>query len=52
MGGAESLMDILTYMVGAISLLAVVLMAILIFQIYDEDHPLNKDRPDENVKVD
>lgn len=46
------MMDILTYMVGAISLLAVVLMAILIFQIYDQDHPLNQDRPDENVKID
>lgn len=46
------MMDILTYMVGAISLLAVVLMAILIYQIYDQDHPLNQDRPEENVKID
>ena len=46
------MMDILTYMVGAISVIAVVLMAILIFQIYDEDHPLNKDRPEENTKID
>ena len=46
------MMDILTYMVGAISLLAVVLMAILIVQIYDQDHPLNQDRPEENVKID
>lgn len=50
--GEELLMEILTYMVGIISVIAVVLMAILIFQIYDEDHPLNKDRPDENVKID
>lgn len=46
------MMDILTYMVGAISLLAIVLMGILIFQIYDQDHPLNQDRPEENVKID
>lgn len=45
------LMDVLTYMVGAISLLAFVLMGILIFQIYDEDHPLNQDRPEENTKI-
>lgn len=50
--GEESLMEILTYMVGIISVIAVALMGILIFQIYDEDHPLNKDRPDENVKID
>jgi len=49
--GEELMMDILTYMVGAISLLAIVLMSILIFQIYDEDHPLNQDRPEENTKI-
>ena len=50
--GEELLMQILTYMVGVISLIAVALMAILIFQIYDEDHPYNQDRPEENVKID
>jgi len=49
--GEDLMMDILTYMVGAISLVAVVLMGILIFQIYDEDHPLNQDRPEENTKI-
>ena len=46
------MMDILTYMVGGVAALAVILMAILIFQIYDENHPLNKDRPDENTRID
>ena len=46
------MIEFLTYMVGAVTALAVILMAILVFQIYDEDHPLNKDRPDENVRVD
>ncbi len=50
--GEELLMELLTYMVGIISLIAVVLMAILIFQIYDQDHPLNQDRPEENTKID
>jgi len=50
--GEDLLMEILTYMVGIISLIAVVLMAILIFQIYDEDHPYNKDRPEENTRID
>ena len=40
------MIDVLTYMVGGVSLLAIVLMAILVFQIYDEDHPLNQDRKD------
>lgn len=46
------MLDILTYMVGGVAVLAVVLMAILVFQIYDEDHPLNKDRPEENTRID
>jgi len=46
------MLNILTYMVGGVTTLAVILMAILIFQIYDEDHPLNKDRPDENTRID
>jgi len=45
------MMDVLTYMVVAISVVAVVLMGILIFQIYDADHPLNQDRPEENTKI-
>ena len=45
------MMDILTYMVGGVATLAIVLMAILVFQIYDEDHPLNKDRPEENTRI-
>lgn len=46
------MMEILTYMVGGVTALAVILMAILVFQIYDEDHPLNKNRPDENTRID
>lgn len=46
------MLDILTYMVGGVTVLAVVLMAILVFQIYDEDHPLNQDRPEENTRID
>jgi hypothetical protein len=49
--GESMLMDVLTYMVGAISLLAFGLMGLLIFQIYDEDHPWNQDRPEENTKI-
>jgi len=45
------MLDILTYMVGGVTTLAVILMAILVFQIYDEDHPLNQDRPDENTTI-
>ena len=40
------MMDVLTYMVGGISIIALVLMTILVFQIYNEDHPLNQDRKD------
>ena len=40
-------LDVLTYLVGGVSLLAIVLLTILVFQIYNEDHPLNKDRPDQ-----
>ena len=46
------MLDILTYMVGGVTALAVILMGILVFQIYDEDHPLNQDRPDENTRID
>jgi len=38
------MLDVLTYLVGGVSALAVVLLTILIFQIYNEDHPLNQDR--------
>lgn len=48
----DTLLNILTYMVGGVTALAVILMTILVFQIYDEDHPLNKDRPDEQVRID
>ncbi len=37
---------VLNYMVGGISILALVLLVLLIVQIYNEDHPLNQDRKD------
>ena len=40
------MLNILTYMVGGVSAIALILMAILVFQIYNEDHPLNQDRQD------
>lgn len=40
------MLDILTYMVGGVTAIAVVLMGILVYQIYNEDHPLNQDRKD------
>ena len=40
------MLDILTYMVGGVSAIAIVLMTILVVQIYNEDHPLNQDRKD------
>lgn len=46
------MLSLLTYMVGGVATLAVILISILVFQIYDEDHPLNQDRPDENTRVD
>jgi hypothetical protein len=49
--GEELMVEVLTYMVGGIAVIAVGLMALLIFQIYDADHPLNKDRPEENTKI-
>jgi hypothetical protein len=48
----ETMLNLLTYMVGGVTALAVVLMTILVFQIYDEDHPLNQDRPDEQTRID
>jgi hypothetical protein len=42
------MLDILTYMVGGVTAIALVLMAILVFQIYNEDHPLNQDRKDQD----
>lgn len=38
------MLEFLTYLVGGVSILAIVLLTILVFQIYNEDHPLNKDR--------
>lgn len=38
-------------MVGGVTVAAIVLMSILIFQIYDEDHPLNQDRADEQTRI-
>jgi hypothetical protein len=35
-------------MVGGVSAIAIVLMAILVYQIYNEDHPLNHDRKDQD----
>jgi len=48
----NTMLSLLTYMVGGVATLAVILISILVFQIYDEDHPLNQDRPDENTRVD
>jgi len=42
------MLDILTYMVGGVSAIAVILMGILVIQIYNEDHPLNQDRKDQD----
>ena len=44
--GGGSMLDVLTYMVGGVSTLALVLLVVLIVQIYNEDHPLNQDRKD------
>ncbi len=41
------MLDILTYMVGGVSAIAIVLMGILVVQIYNEDHPLNQNRKDQ-----
>ena len=40
------MLDVLTYMVGGVSTLAIVLLVLLVVQIYNEDHPLNQDRKD------
>ncbi|MDH5326620.1 MAG: hypothetical protein OEZ68_11130 [Gammaproteobacteria bacterium] len=40
------MLDVLTWMVTAVSVVAVVLMGILVVQIYNEDHPLNQNRKD------
>jgi hypothetical protein len=42
------MLDILTYMVGAVSAIAIILMGILVVQIYNEDHPLNQNRKDQD----
>jgi hypothetical protein len=42
------MLDILTYMVGGVSAIAVILMGILLIQIYNEDHPLNQNRKDQD----
>lgn len=42
------MLDILTYMVGGVSAIAIILMGILVYQIYNEDHPLNQDRKDQD----
>ena len=47
-----TMLNLLTYMVGGVAAVAVALMAILVFQIYDENHPLNQDRPDEQTRID
>ena len=41
------MLDILTYMVGGVSAIAIILMGVLLIQIYNEDHPLNQDRKDQ-----
>jgi len=40
------MLDVLTYMVGGVSTLAIILLVLLVVQIYNEDHPLNQDRKD------
>jgi hypothetical protein len=35
-------------MVGGVSAIAIILMGILVYQIYNEDHPLNQDRKDKD----
>lgn len=40
------MLDILTYMVAGISVVAIILMGVLLMQIYNQDHPLNQDRKD------
>ena len=42
------MLDILTYMVGGVSVIAIILMGILVVQIYNEDHPLNQGRKDQD----
>ena len=42
------MLDVLTYMVAGVSLIALILMGILVFQIYNEDHPLNQNRKDQD----
>jgi hypothetical protein len=42
------MLDILTYMVGGVSVIALILMGILVLQIYNEDHPLNQNRKDQD----
>ncbi|MGD8592197.1 MAG: hypothetical protein PVF82_05155 [Gammaproteobacteria bacterium] len=42
------MLDILTYMVGGVSAIAIILMGILVVQIYNEDHPLNQNRKDQD----
>ena len=41
------MLDILTYMVGGVSALGLVLLIVLLVNIYNEDHPLNQDRTDQ-----
>lgn len=40
------MIDVLTYMIGGVSVVVGVLLAALVFQIYNEEHPLNQDRKD------
>jgi hypothetical protein len=35
-------------MVGGVSVIALILMGILVLQIYNEDHPLNQNRKDQD----
>lgn len=42
------MLEILTYLVGGVITLTVILLTILIFQIYNEDHPLNQERNNSN----
>ena len=52
MQGRRTMIEVLTYMVGGVSALAIILMAILVYQIYDENNPFNHNRPEENTRID
>ena len=40
------MIDFLTYLMGGVSIVTGILLTVLVFQIYNADHPLNQDRKD------